>query len=130
MTDMPNHLRSMPRRTVISACLRAFVVAAMLMGGLTAWSSQALAQSLDAARASGMIGEQSDGYAAARGSATSSVRKLITSVNSQRRKIYAKRAGEQKVPIGQVGKTYAGQIAAKAPKGTWLQSQSGAWKRK
>ena len=45
-------------------------------------------------------------------------------------KIYAKRAREQKISANKVGRLYAGQIAAKAPKGTWILPQSGAWKRK
>ncbi len=130
MTDMPRHLKPISRRAVITASLRAFVIAAMMMGGLTAWSSQAIAQSLDAARSSGMIGERFDGYAVARGAATPAVRKLVASVNSQRGKIYAKRAREQKISADKVGRLYAGQIAAKAPKGTWILPQSGAWKRK
>jgi uncharacterized protein YdbL (DUF1318 family) len=114
----------------MTVCLRILVVAAMMMGGLTAWSSQAIAQSLDAARASGMIGERYDGYAVARGTATPAMRNLVASVNSQRRKIYAQRAREQKISADKVGKLYAVKIVAKAPKGTWIQSQSGAWKRK
>ena len=55
---------------------------------------------------------------------------MIAGVNSQRGKIYAKRAREQKIPPAEVGKLYAGQIVAKAPKGTWILLQSGAWKRK
>jgi uncharacterized protein YdbL (DUF1318 family) len=130
MNDKPDLIRSIQRRAGITACLRVLVVAAMMMCGLTAGSSHALAQSLDAARSSGMVGEQSDGYAVARGSATPAVRKLVTRVNGQRRKIYAKRAREQNISVANVGRFYAAQIAAKAPKGTWIQSSSGAWKRK
>jgi uncharacterized protein YdbL (DUF1318 family) len=77
-----------------------------------------------------MVGEQMDGYAVARGNATPAVRKLVASVNNKRRKIYSKEAREKKVPSAQVGILFASKIAAKAPKGTWIQSQSGAWRRK
>ena len=130
MNHMPNHMRPIHRRAGIAVCLRVLVVAAIMMCGLTVGSSQALAQSLDAARAAGMIGEQINGYAVARGSATPAARKLVANVNSQRRKIYAKRAREQKISADKVGRLYAGQIVAKAPRGTWIQSRSGAWKRK
>ena len=110
MSHMPNHMTPIPRRAGIAACLRILVVAAMMMCGL--------------------VGEKFDGYAAVRGSATPAVRKLVANVNSQRRKIYAKRAREQKISSALVGKTYAGKIVAKAPKGTWILLQSGAWKRK
>ncbi len=130
MTDMPSHKRPIPRCAGLAACLRVVVVAAMMMGGLSAGSSHALAQSLDAARASGMVGERFDGYAVARGTATPAVRKLVASVNSKRGKIYARRAREQKVSRAIVGKTFASKIAAKAPKGTWILPQSVARKRK
>jgi len=130
MTDMPSRMRPFHRRAAIAVCLRTLVVAAMMMGGLTAGSPPALAQSLDAARASGMVGEKFDGYAVVRGNASPAVRQLVASVNNQRAKIYAQRAREKKIPLDQVGKLYASQITAKAPKGTWFLSQSGGWTRK
>ena len=129
MTDMPSYLRLTHRRAVITGGLRAIVDATMMIG-LTAGSSQAFAQSLDAARASGMIGERYDGYAVARETATPAARKLVDSVNSQRGKIYAIRAREQNISADNVGKFYASQIAEKAPRGTWILPQSGTWKRK
>jgi uncharacterized protein YdbL (DUF1318 family) len=102
----------------------------MMMGGLTAGSPLALAQSLDAARASGMLGERFDGYAVARDNATPAVRQMVDSINSQRASIYAKRAAEQKTSPAEVGKLYASQIVGQAPKGTWFLSQSGSWTRK
>jgi uncharacterized protein YdbL (DUF1318 family) len=102
----------------------------MIICGLSFWSPYAAAQSLDAARASGMVGERFDGYAVARKTATPAVRKLVDSVNKQRGQIYAERAREQKISRDQVGKLYASQIVAKVPKGTWILLQSGAWKRK
>ena len=77
-----------------------------------------------------MVGERYDGYAVARPSATPAVRSMVASVNSQRSQIYAKRAREQKISPSQVGRLYAAQILAKAPSGTWFQSESGAWTRK
>jgi hypothetical protein len=130
MTDLPSHEPVVHRRAAIAACLRTLAVAAMIICGLAAGPSDALGQSLDAARAAGMIGEQADGYAVARGNVTPAVRQLVSKVNSERAAIYARRAREQKVPAAAVGQTYAAQIAAKAPKGTWIQSRSGAWSRK
>ena len=130
MTDLPNHSTPIRRRAALAACFRSLAVALVILCGLAAGSPDAIAQSLDAARAAGMIGEKADGYVVARGTVTPAVQNLINSVNSERSRIYAQRAREQKVPAAAVGQTYAGQIAAKAPKGTWIQSQSGAWSRK
>lgn len=130
MNEIPSYARTTDRHSGVTACLRAAVIAAMIICGLSFWSPYAVAQSLDAARASGMVGERFDGYAVARKTATPAVRKLVDNVNKQRGQIYAKRAREQKIPRDQVGKLYASQIVAKVPKGTWILLQSGAWKRK
>jgi len=106
------------------------VIAAAVVGGLISGPSPALAQSLDAARTSGMLGERYDGYAVARDNATPAVRQLVNQVNRQRAAIYAKRAAEQKTSPTEVGKLYAGKIVAQAPRGTWILHASGAWTRK
>jgi len=98
--------------------------------GIAIGGTDAVAQSLDAARSSGMVGELSDGYAVARNNATAAARKLVNRVNNQRRKIYTKRGREQRISPAQVGKLYASKIMAKVPKGTWIQVRSGGWKRK
>ena len=130
MNEIPSYARTVDGRSGVAACLRATVIAAMMICGLSFWSPHAVAQSLDAARASGMVGERFDGYAVARKTATPAARRLVDDVNKQRGQIYAKRAREQKISPAQVGKLYAGQIVAKVPKGTWILLQSGAWKRK
>ncbi len=94
---------------------------------LAAFGFAAQAQSLDALRASGAVGERYDGYAVARESSAAGV---VSQVNSQRRQIYEQRAAQQKAPVDQVGRVYAGEIFQKAPAGTWLQDASGKWVRK
>lgn len=88
----------------------------------------AKAQSLDQLRASGAIGERFDGYCVARsgGAATA----VVNAVNAERRKIYAKRAAEQGVPVDQVGRVYAKQIFDGAPSGTFFQQEGGKWIQK
>ncbi|MDP6706022.1 MAG: YdbL family protein [Alphaproteobacteria bacterium] len=88
----------------------------------------AKAQSLNQLRASGAIGERFDGYCVARsgGAATA----VANSVNAERRKIYAKRAAEQGVPVDQVGRVYAKQIFDGAPSGTFFQQEGGKWVQK
>ena len=117
-------------RTIPIKYLHALIVAAMMLCALTALPSAAKAQSLDDARASGMVGERFDGFAVARDTATPAVRTMVDNVNKQRAEIYAKRASEQKISADAVGKLYASQIVANAPKGTWIQLPSGAWQRK
>ena len=87
------------------------------------------AQSLDAVRASGAVGEQFDGFAAVRDGGAD-VKALVDTVNAKRREIYNQRAAEQGVPADQVGRVYAEKIMQKAPAGTWFRDESGNWKQK
>ena len=104
----------------------AAVVLAVAMAAGPAW-----AQSLDALRASGVVGERFDGFAELRDAgASQSVRSLVNQVNQKRRQIYVKDAAQQGVPVGQVGRVYAKQIMQRAPKGTWFLGESGRWTRK
>ena len=130
MNDMTDIARPTGGLSRVAAAFRIAMIAAMMICGLSLWSSTVMAQSLDAARASGMVGERFDGYAVARDSATPAVQSMVDSVNAQRRQIYAKRAAEQKISVDAVGMLYAKQIVAQAPSGTWILPQSGAWTRK
>lgn len=85
------------------------------------------AQSLDALRASGAVGERFDGYAVARDASAAAV---VESVNAQRRQIYQQRAAATGAPPEEVGKVYAQEIFAKAPPGTWFQQPNGQWVQK
>lgn len=84
--------------------------------------SPTLAQSLDALRASGAVGERYDGFAEA---LDSSAQGAVNQVNAQRRKIYQQRAAEQGASPDQIGRIYAQQILKKAPAGTKFLQQSG-----
>ncbi len=89
------------------------------------------AQSLDAVRASGAVGEQFDGYATVRDpGAGADVKALVNKVNAKRREIYEERAAAQGVAADQVGRVYAGKIMQKAPAGTWFRAESGIWTQK
>ena len=98
----------------------AFAVLAMLGGA-------AQAQSLDALRASGAVGENSNGFLVAR---DSSAKSYVDKVNAKRRKIYGKRATAQGIPADQVGRVYAKEIMDDVPPGTWLRKPNGSWVQK
>jgi uncharacterized protein len=92
-----------------------------MMGGA------AQAQSLDALRASGAVGESYDGLLVAR---DSSVQSYVDQVNAQRRQIYAQRAAAQGIPADQVGRVYAKEIMDDVAPGTWLRKPDGSWVQK
>ncbi len=98
---------------------------------LTTAPGPASAQSLDALRAGGVVGERFDGMAVVRApGASAQVQALVQKINQERQKIYGQRAAEQGVPIDQVGRVYAAQIQGQAPSGTWILSESGQWSQK
>ncbi len=108
-----------------------FHLLAMLCLAVLCAGVPAKAQSLDSLRASGVVGEQFDGFLVLRDSkAPGKVRAMVNDVNAKRRDIYGKRARQQGVSVQQVGQVYAQQIMQKAPKGTWFRSQGGSWVRK
>jgi uncharacterized protein YdbL (DUF1318 family) len=103
-----------------------FYALAIVLAG-AAVQAPASAQSLDALRASGAVGERFDGYLQAR---NSSAQAFVNQVNAKRRQIYQQRAKAQNVPANQVGMVYAQQILKDAPKGTWFLQPNGKWVQK
>ena len=102
---------------------RALIVAAVVLAlGLSA--PPVLAQSLDELRTSGAVGERYDGYAQALQSSAAGV---VEQVNAKRRQIYAQRASQEGVSADQIGRVYAQQILAKAPRGTKFLQEDGSW---
>lgn len=104
-----------------SFCLVVFTAALLL---LALSGPPALAQSLDELRASGAVGERFDGFAQA---LKSSAGDAVEQVNAKRRQIYADRAASEGVSPDQIGRVYAKQISAKAPQGTKILQEDGAW---
>ena len=124
MTPMTRNGFHAPRRRFLSIMVALPVAAAAALFPVAAG-----AQSLNALRASGAVGEGYDGFARVR-KAGGGARSVVDAVNAKRRAIYAERAKEQGTAADQVGRVYARQILGKAPAGTWFLKESGEWVRK
>ena len=124
MTPMMRNGFHAPRRRFLSIMVALPVAAAAALFPVAAG-----AQSLNALRASGAVGEGYDGLARVR-KAGGGARSVVDAVNAKRRAIYAERAKEQGTTADQVGRVYARQILTKAPAGTWFLKESGKWVRK
>ena len=124
MTPMMRNDLHAPRRRFLSIMVALPVAAAAALFPVAAG-----AQSLNALRASGAVGEGYDGFARVR-KAGGGARSVVDAVNAKRRAIYAERAKEQGTAADQVGRVYARQILGKAPAGTWFLQESGKWVRK
>ncbi len=102
---------------------------ALVLGPLASlFPGAAMAQSLDALRASGALGERYDGLVAVRQPGAEANR-IAAEVNAQRQAVYRQRATEQGVAWEVVGRVYARQLFDQAAKGTWFLTERG-WVQK
>ncbi|MBK7363690.1 MAG: YdbL family protein [Nitrosomonas sp.] len=92
-----------------------------LLHAFPAWSDN-----LEQLRASGMIGENTNGFVVAR---EPSVQGEVDAINAKRKTIYQEKAAAQGISADQVGKVYASEIFKKVPAGTWIQL-NGQWVKK
>ena len=106
------------------------LVIAFFASAILAWGP-ADASPFDDYRAQGIIAERFDGYVELRaGDAPSDARQLVDEVNRKRRALYERRAKEQGVSAGKVGKVYATKILDGAPNGTYFVQLDGSYTRK
>jgi len=90
------------------------------------------ADSLDSARAAGLVGERPDGYVDfVQPNPPADVQKLVNDINAQRRKVYEQLAGEKGVPVEEVGALAAEKtISQRLQPGWYYMNSSGQWVQK
>lgn len=108
-----------------------------LFAGLTALAVigtatvPALAQQRDpayaAARASGKVGEQPDGYLGIVGAADKALQDLVNDINIKRRAIYAEKAKENSATIEAYALTSGCQAIARTVPGEKYRAPDGSW---
>lgn len=109
--------------------------AAMLAGSLAlavlAVSAPASAQQRDpayaAARASGQVGEKTDGFLGYPVPPSAEVRKIGEDINIKRREVYAQKAAAQKATIDDYGFTSGCQLILATVPGEKYQAPDGSW---
>ena len=102
----------------------AFVLA---IGGM---AGSALAQrdpAYEAARASGQIGEKSDGYLGLVGAGTPALRATVDDLNIKRKAVYAQKAQAQHATIEEYAFTSGCLLIAQTSPGEKYQAPGGAW---
>lgn len=96
--------------------------------------STAYAYGQDAAsqlRASGVVGEQADGYLGLVGSASAEVRAQVDTINIQRRAYYTDLAARRGATIDEVGATTACELfRTKVAPGQYYRLPDGVWRRR
>lgn len=96
---------------------------------LLAWP--ALAQSLDGAKADGLVGERIDGYVGVvPGEAPPEIREMVEEINAQRRQRYAEVADQRGVAVEAVAQIAGEKLIERAPSGQFVAGADGRWRRK
>ena len=91
----------------------------------------AFAQSLDEAKASGLIGEKRDGYIGlVQSSAPPAVVQLIADVNRQRQERYQQIARENGIAVDQVAQLAYARAVEATKSGHYVEDANGRWVRK
>jgi len=112
------------RRTLVAALAGLSMAAAL-------GSRPALALDLDAAKASGWIGERRDGYVGlVDPSASPDAQALVQQVNAERRLAYESVARQNGVPREQVEALAGQKLISRADPGTFVMDAAGRWIRK
>jgi hypothetical protein len=91
----------------------------------------AAAQSLDALKASGVVGEKIDGFVGVvDAGAPGNVRALVDEINAERRARYAEIAQKQGAPIDAVAKIAGQKLIERTPAGQYVMGADGRWRQK
>jgi uncharacterized protein len=89
------------------------------------------AEEIDAAKQSGVVGEQVDGYLGlVRGDAPAEVKALVEGVNTQRRAAYGEIAARNGTPVETVARLAGVKLIERAASGEYVRDDTGQWKRK
>ncbi|QQX78477.1 YdbL family protein [Shewanella sp. KX20019] len=92
-------------------------------------SFNALAISLQDAKAQGFVGEQTNGYLGLV-KETSDAKTLVSSINAKRKSHYQKIAKKNSLSISDVAKLAAEKAIKATKKGHYIQTTSGKWVKK
>lgn len=110
---------------------RSLVLAGVLLGlavPVTQASAQAANPVLAAARASGEVGEKTDGYLGYPSAPSADVRRAGDELNIKRRAYYAERAVAQRSTVEEYAVTMGCQLIAKVKPGEKYQAPDGSWR--
>jgi hypothetical protein len=109
--------------------LIAAALGAAMVAGTAAWAFQG--DESAELRATGLVGEQADGYLGLVGSAPADVRARMDSVNIQRRAFYTQRASARGATIEEFAASTACEIfARRVQPGQYYRLPDGVWRRR
>ena len=101
-----------------------------LLALMAAVPAAAQTPAIDAARASGAVGERYDGYVGVAAPVSAAVRSQLTSINIQRRSLYSRLAASKGASPRDVGITAGCQLLARVSVGEAYMLGDGVWRRR
>ena len=104
--------------------------AVFLLTLLAAGQAAAQTPAVDAARASGQVGERYDGYLGVAAPVSGIVRSQVASINIRRRSLYSNLAASKGVSPADVGITAGCQLLARVEPGEAYLWNDGVWRRR
>ena len=102
----------------------------LVLAALAAVPAAAQTPAVDAARASGVVGERYDGYIGVVGNASADVRAQVSRINIQRRSLYSNLAAGKGASPQDVGITAGCQLLARVGIGEAYMWADGSWRRR
>ncbi|BBF79615.1 YdbL family protein [Asticcacaulis excentricus] len=124
------------KKTLFSILSAVVVSSAVLTAGIAlnapAYAQSAAKATVDAAKAAGTVGEQSDGYLGlVKDSADAATKAAVDEINAGRARVYAEAAAKNGVsPAAAGASAYNNVIFPKVKAGEYYKDDSGNWKRK
>jgi len=109
---------------------RATLTASAAALAITAVAAPALAQrdpAYEAARASGKVGEKTDGYLGIAGAVDAGTRKVVDDINIKRRALYASKAQAANATLEEYAMTAGCLAIARTAPGEKYQAPDGSW---
>lgn len=106
-----------------------FLAVLLAVGLLAAAPGPAHAQSLEQAKAQGLVGERADGLLGAVSGGSPAVKQLIDRINGQRMDEYRRIAQQNGTPVQAVMAIAGKKLIGRAPSGTYVNPGDG-WVRK
>ncbi|HVI90955.1 MAG TPA: YdbL family protein [Dongiaceae bacterium] len=121
-------MRLVPLSHISRSILRGLAV---FLAAFTLLTASASAETLDGARAKGLVGERPDGYVGPVGAPSPDIQSLIASVNAQRLAKYQSIAKQKGVPVEQIGALTAEKLINENLQPGWYYMDSGGnWVKK
>ncbi|MDR3507473.1 MAG: YdbL family protein [Caulobacteraceae bacterium] len=116
------------RKTLLAALGAALLATGAPAAGFAQTAGDKAA--VDAAKASGVVGEQADGYLGVVSGGDAALKASVAAINEGRAKAYAGIAAKTGVTVQQAGEATALQLISKLAPGQYYKPAGGSWTRK